>query len=424
MGATYTRRGDRGTWLVTVTANRQRERIKVATEQDAKDLVRYIHKAELAGQNIIEAIRSARQPAPAPIATTLPRLRDVLPGWLERQAAAGEIRESTARTYGKRLHRWCYPHALADGRLLGDVPADAVTREMLGAMIRTIREAGRSLAIIEGVRNPLRSYFADLIETKALAGTNPAADLKHFVGKGAHRKAKARRRVNAGVYFTPEEGPQLAATAKALCPRWAPFILTGLLAGLRWGESAALQRSDIDFRRGYLTVERTVSDRGHRIEPCKDGDSRRVKASPALLAALKAHVEAMALEGSVRGWTPEQRQLVFPTAYGHVVRYPYFLEHVWQPLLAKAGLPYRRYHATRHTYATWLLEDGADLRWVQAQMGHATIGQTADTYGHVTPERHEAAAAGLDRYLSLWRAAETCATEVDATALTATDLMI
>jgi hypothetical protein len=87
---------------------------------------------------------------------------------------------------------------------------------------RRIREAGRSLAIVEGVRNPLRSYFADLIETKVLRGPNPAADLKHFVGKDAHRKAKARRRVNAGVYFTQEEGPQLMATAKALCPRWAP----------------------------------------------------------------------------------------------------------------------------------------------------------------------------------------------------------
>ena len=76
-----------------------------------------------------------------------------------------------------------------------------------------------------------------------------------------------------------------------------------------------------------------------------------------------------------------------------------FLEHVWRPLLAKAGLPYRKYHATRHTYATWLLSDGADLRWVQQQMGHATIGQTADTYAHVQPERHEAAAAGLDRYV-------------------------
>ena len=35
----------------------------------------------------------------------------------------------------------------------------------------------------------------------------------------------------------------------------------------------------------------------------------------------------------------------------------------------------------------------------QRQLGHASIGQTADTYGHVQPERHEAAVKGLDRYV-------------------------
>ena len=65
-----------------------------------------------------------------------------------------------------------------------------------------------------------------------------------------------------------------------------------------------------------------------------------------------------------------------------------------------ACIVYRRYHSTRHSYATWLLEDGADLRWVQQQLGHASIGQTADTYGHVQPDRHEAAAARLDRHLA------------------------
>jgi integrase len=399
MSASYVWRKDRRTWLVTVHWNRERERVKVDSEQDAKDLVRHVHKLELAGTNVIEAIRHARAPQapmPAPPAPTFPRLRDALPEWLERQAQAGEIRASTERLYRARLRGWCYPCPLPDGRSLGDVSINTVTREMLGAMIRRIRESGRSLAIIEGVRNPLRSYYADLIETKVLPGPNPAADLKHFIGKGAHRKARQR----AAVYFGQEEGPQLIATAKGLWPRWHPFILTGLLAGLRWGESAALRRSDIDWRRGVLTVERTVSDKGHRIERCKDGEGRRVKASPALLAALRAHLEAMDLEGQVRDWNPEARALVFPTAYGHVVRYPYFLAHVWQPLLTKAGLPYRRYHATRHTYATWLLTDGADLRWVQQQMGHASIGQTADTYGHVQPERHEAAVAGLDRYLT------------------------
>src|SRR6185503_11278456 len=51
-----------------------------------------------------------------------------------------------------------------------------------------------------------------------------------------------------------------------------------------------------------------------------------------------------------------------------------------EALLSRAKLPYRPYHSTRHTFATWLLEAGTDIRRVQQQMGHASIGQTADTY--------------------------------------------
>jgi integrase len=399
MSVSYRRRKDRKTWQVTVHGNGERERITVESEQAAKDLVQYVTKLELTGTNIIEALRRARIPqasAPAAPAPTFPRLRDALPAFLDRQTRAGEIRASTEHLYRNRLRVWCYPHPLPDGRTLGDVPVDAVTREMLGGLIRRIREAGRSMAIIEGVRSPLRAYFADCIETKLLPGPNPAGDLKHFIGKGAHRKARRR----AATYFTQEEGPILVATAAAFCPRWHPFILTGLLAGLRWGEAAALRRGDIDWRRGYLTIERTVSDKGRCIEDTKDHEARRVKTSPALLAALRSHVQAMDLEAALNQWTREQRQIVFPTAAGAILRYPYFLESVWQPLLAAAALPYRRYHATRHSYATWLLEDGADLRWVQQQMGHATIGQTADTYGHVQPGRHDEATARLDRYLT------------------------
>jgi integrase len=37
---------------------------------------------------------------------------------------------------------------------------------------------------------------------------------------------------------------------------------------------------------------------------------------------------------------------------------------------------------------------------VQQQLGHASIAQTADTYGDVQPDRHEAAVIALDQYLS------------------------
>jgi integrase len=59
------------------------------------------------------------------------------------------------------------------------------------------------------------------------------------------------------------------------------------------------------------------------------------------------------------------------------------------PLVEGANLPYRKPHAMRHSYATWMLEGSADLRWVKDQLGHASIEETEGTYGHLERERHE-----------------------------------
>ncbi len=383
----------KGAWWLFIDHKGKRKAKRCASKRSAELARDKIDALLKLGQvEILDADR--RTPAPTP--PEHPRLRDALPEWIDRKERSGDLRGGTPKAYKGRLATWVYSFRLPDGRPLGELPVNQVTREMIGAVILRVKEAGRSLAVIEQIRNPLRGYFAERIETKTLSGPNPAADLKFFVGKRAYRK-----RLQPLAFFTPEEGPQIVGTARAMFPRWYPFILTGLLAGIRWGESASLHKADIDWRRGRMHVQRTFSEKGNSMQPCKDGEDRWVKASPALLTALREHITAMELEGQVNGWTPEQRQLVFPTTHGRVIRYSYFLESVWQPLLAKAGLPYRKYHATRHTYATWLLEDGADLRWVQAQMGHASIEQTAGTYGHCQPERHEAAVVGLDRYLSV-----------------------
>jgi hypothetical protein len=48
-----------------------------------------------------------------------------------------------------------------------------------------------------------------------------------------------------------------------------------------------------------------------------------------------------------------------------------------------------------------MLETGADLRWVSKQMGHASLEQTADTYGHLIVDRHEATTGAIDRFLGV-----------------------
>ena len=186
MGATYYQRKDRGrrgrkSWVVVVRWQGARELKIVHTEQDAKALVQMIHKQELAGINVLETIRQARVRAagtPVPDSVPFPALREALATWIERQERTGEIRVSTGMAYRSRLATWVYPHPLPDGRHLGDLAVNQVTREHLGAVIRRVREAGRSLAIVEGIRNPLRGYYADAIETKALPGPNPASDLR------------------------------------------------------------------------------------------------------------------------------------------------------------------------------------------------------------------------------------------------------
>jgi ATP-dependent helicase/nuclease subunit A len=47
------------------------------------------------------------------------------------------------------------------------------------------------------------------------------------------------------------------------------------------------------------------------------------------------------------------------------------------------GFPFN-FHSLRHTHATMLLENGANIKEIQARLGHSRISTTMDTYSHVT----------------------------------------
>jgi integrase len=51
----------------------------------------------------------------------------------------------------------------------------------------------------------------------------------------------------------------------------------------------------------------------------------------------------------------------------------------------------------RHTYASALIAAGVHVRVVQARLGHASIVETMDTYGHLVPDADEQTRSAMER---------------------------
>ena len=374
--ATYVRHGRRWRVLIRPLIGRRLSRV-VDTQIEAVELVRHFNRLGLAGVDIAETLAAAHR---EPKAAYGP-LHTAAEAFLDDQQTLGNMRTSTVMAYRRRLARWAWP-------LIGQTPWNVVTREDVAGVVLAIRRAGKTIATIDQVRNPLTKFYQWQQQLHGYKGANPAADLKFVIGREAQRQR--RRRQGNFQWFRYEEAQRLLAACRALQPRWYAFLMVSFGAGTRWGEAAALERNDIDWRHGRLHIRRTWSDPAKKIEPCKDGESRWVKVSASVRDALGEHLEKMKLEASVRQWSAVPRELVFPTKAGRIVRYQTFHERVWQPLMRATELRYRTPHAMRHTYATWMLEAGADLRWVRDQLGHASIRETEETYGHLERDRHEA----------------------------------
>lgn len=135
-------------------------------------------------------------------------------------------------------------------------------------------------------------------------------------------------------------------------------------SGLRATELVSLPRNAIQPDRPYLILKGKGGR--ERLVPISD----RARAA---VAAWRAHVAAG------RAW-------LFPSGKAHLSRVR--LYQLIKTLAAEAGIPPERIspHVLRHAFATHLLEGGADLRALQAMLGHADIA-TTEIYTHVDARR-------------------------------------
>jgi integrase len=79
---------------------------------------------------------------------------------------------------------------------------------------------------------------------------------------------------------------------------------------------------------------------------------------------------------------------------------PFGVNKVIDSIFKKTNLHHISPHGLQHTHAIMLLESGADVKFVNERLGHASINMTADVYLHITKKYEKESILKLESYLN------------------------
>jgi integrase/recombinase XerD len=263
---------------------------------------------------------------------------------------------NTLEAYGRDLAR--YVGFVTD---LGISRPEDISAASILEFLASLKKAGLSPRSRARTLVSLRTFHKFLL-TEGLAAGNPAAQI-----------AAPRSLASLPQTLAPEEVDRLLAVpqgAGELEIRDRAMLELLYATGLRVSELVGLKMSDLQLDAGYLTAFGKRSKQ--RIVPM--GETAR--------EALTFYLR----EGRQLLLKDSECSHVFLNRAGKGLTRQGFWKIIKKRALASGIRKNITPHTLRHSFATHLLENGADLRSVQTMLGHADI-STTQIYTHVTRER-------------------------------------
>jgi len=204
-------------------------------------------------------------------------------------------------------------------------------------------------------------------------------------------------------YLRPHEIRLLLDSSEG---QYKTLFMLAVMTGLRMGEILGLQWGDIDWKSSSIRVQRSLYWRNMEefnalkgkkkrmwtfSSPKSKRSIRNVVMSPKLKEALEIHRISCPVS---------PHDLVFSDSRGEPLHSNLVVSRHYRPSLTRAGLRHIRFHDLRHSYTTLLIAQGANVKFIQAQLGHASIKTTMDKYGHLLPDNNADLGLKLDRCIS------------------------
>lgn len=292
--------------------------------------------------------------------------------WLE--GLPGTSKGSTEARYRREVRTWILPR-------WGQVPVGQITVDGIQQWVAQLGQGTAPYAGKTGQARPLAAASIRSIVKIVLKSILDTAVRLRWINDNPVNPVKIPRVKQAiqRIYLTPTEVKTLADAMDA--PN-ASLVYVLAYTGIRIGEALALRCADVDLKSRSIRILRTqsIDAQSCLVETLPKGNRTRIvpipePLLPCLRLLLSGHADSDYMFRGPRGGRQTTNN---------------WRMRVWVPALQKTGMDVIDglvVHSLRHTYASLAIKAGADVKTLQAVLGHASATETLDTYADLWPQR-------------------------------------
>ena len=241
-----------------------------------------------------------------------------------------------------------------------DLPIEKISKADLVQWRNSLKESGLAVRTLNCGLQYVRSAFG--FYNSVYGGQNPAVVLKSFKLTKAD---KTEMKI-----WTPEQFQQFAEAVEN--PMMRAFFTFLYWTGCRRGEAIAITADC--FQGNKVHIFRSMKHFKNGFQPLKtDSSERTITVDSATMAILEP-------------WIQQADPFVFGGVTSLAIT---TIDRAFREGIRLSGVDPIRIHDLRHSHASFLLNNGANIIAVSKRLGHATITQTLETYAHLMNDTEE-----------------------------------
>jgi integrase len=295
----------------------------------------------------------------------IPTFAKVAEDWLKHKKP--NLRDSTWSVYDGHTQNH-FPE-------FEDLKINRITVAMVEKWITDRQSQSMPIATIRKILVTMGQIFRYAARHKYIS-YNPFLDAERPKGKGNGNN-------NIKILIPDEINALLNNTTDQ---KYRTLFMLAIMSGARQGELFGLKWSDINWENSQVHIQRTFNNQ-QWYDVKTETSNRKIDLGPSMMAELKKWKLAC---------PPNDLDLIFANEAGQPLNHNNAVSRYFNPALEKAEIERIRFHDLRHTYASLLIEQGENIKYIQTQLGHSSPTVTLNIYAHLMNKVNQEAACRLE----------------------------